>query len=81
MPDLTDDQRKVLAALVAERAGPAQRTEAVLAQRTWINKVGRVLGELEGFDPPLVEHDQDEMLDTRVWQATLAAGDLLDAER
>jgi hypothetical protein len=81
MPALSDDQRKVLDALMAERAGPAQRTETWLAERTWIGKVGRVLGELEAFDPPLVEQDMDEMLGTRVWQATLAAGDLLDAER
>jgi hypothetical protein len=81
MSPLSDDQRKVLDALMAKGAGPAQRTEAWLAERTWIGKVGSVLGELEAFDPPLVEHDVDEMLGTRVWQATLAAGDLLDAER
>jgi hypothetical protein len=80
MPALSDDQRKVLDALMAERAGPAQRTETWLAERTWIGKVGRVLGELEAFDPPLVEHDVDEMLGTHVWQATLAAEDLLNAE-
>jgi hypothetical protein len=76
---LSEDQRKVLAALMAKRAGPAQRTEAALAERTWIAKVGRVLGELEAFEPPLVEHDIDAMLERRVWQATLAAGELLHA--
>jgi len=81
VPTLSDDQQKVLAALMADRAGPAQRTEAALAERTWIAKVGRVLGELETFEPPLVQHDLDEMVDTRVWQATPAAGDLLDAQR
>ena len=79
MPTLSDDQQKVLAALMAERAGPAQRTEAALSERTWIGKVGCVLGELEAFEPPLVDHDVDAMLERRVWQATLAAGDLLDA--
>jgi hypothetical protein len=81
MPELSDDQRRVLEALMAERAGPAQKTEAALAERTWIAKVGRVLGELEAFDPPLVEHDVDETFGTRIWQATPAAGELLDAER
>jgi hypothetical protein len=81
MPELSEDQRKVLEALMADRSGPAQKTEAALAERTWIGKVGRVLGELEAFDPPLVEHDMDETFGTWVWQATLAAGEVLDADR
>jgi hypothetical protein len=78
LPELADDQRKVLAALMAKRAGPAQRTQAALAERTWIGKVGLILGQLEEFDPPLVEHDVDEMWGTRCWSATEAGGELLE---
>jgi hypothetical protein len=60
----------------------AERTEEALRNRTSLaHHVGRILGELEDFDPPLVENGVEEALGTRVWQATLAAGDLLDRER
>jgi hypothetical protein len=42
--------------------------------------VPRILRELEDFDPPLVENDVDGGLGTRVWRATLAAGERLDPE-
>jgi hypothetical protein len=77
---LTDEQRKVLDALMAEDAGPALKTEAALQDRTGIDHVGRVLRELEAFDPPLVEHGVDDVLGTRVWIPTVAAADLLDIE-
>jgi hypothetical protein len=80
VPTLSEDQQKVLAALMADRAGPAQRTEAALAERTWIAKIGRVLGELETLEPPLVQHGIDEMLGRRVWHATPAAGLRLDPQ-
>jgi hypothetical protein len=79
MPDLTDDQRRVLAAVMEPGVPAAQRSEEALQERTGLaHHVARVLGELEGFDPPLVENDVNEALGTRVWRGTLAAGDLLD---
>jgi hypothetical protein len=77
---LGDDQRKVLEALTSPNATVADRTEAALQDRTGIAHVGSVLLELEVFDPPLVKSDVDATLGTQVWQATLAAGDLVDSE-
>jgi hypothetical protein len=82
MPVLTEDQRTVLAALMEPAVPAAERTDEALRNRTSLaHHVPRILRELEDFDPPLVENDADETLGTRVWQATLAAGDLLDAGR
>jgi hypothetical protein len=82
MSDLTDDQRTVLAALMEPAVSAAERTDEALRNRTSLaHHVPRILRELEDFDPPLVENDEDEALGTRVWQATLAAGDLLDTGR
>jgi hypothetical protein len=82
MPDLTEDQRTVLAALMEPAVPAAERTDEALRNRTSLaHHVPRILRELEGFDPPLVENDADEELGTRVWQATLAAGNVLDAGR
>jgi hypothetical protein len=81
-PTLSADQRNVLAALMGRDASPAQRTEAALRERTGLvgPVLGRVLRELEAFDPPLVAHDVDATLGTRFWWATNAAGDVIDAE-
>jgi hypothetical protein len=82
MPKLSDDQRTVLAALMEPAVPAAERSEEALQERTGLaHHVARILRELEDFDPPLVENDVDEALDTRVWQGTPAAGDLLDRER
>jgi hypothetical protein len=81
MPDLTEDQRTVLAALMEPAVSAAERTDEALRNRTSLaHHVPRILRELEDFDPPLVENDEDEALGTRVWQATLAAGDLPDSD-
>jgi hypothetical protein len=72
----------VLAALMEPAVPAAERTEEALRNRTSLaHHVGRILGELEDFDPPLVESAQDEALGTRVWQATPAAAHLLGRER
>jgi hypothetical protein len=82
MPDLTEDQRTVLAAVMEPAVSAAERTEAALQERTGLaHHVGRILGELEDFDPPLVENELDESLGTRVWQGTPAAAELLHRER
>jgi hypothetical protein len=78
MPDLTDDQRRVLEALTDKDATAAEKTDRALAERTGITRVVKVLIDLEAFDPPLVEHDVDSKLGTRVWWATPAAADQLD---
>jgi hypothetical protein len=79
MPRLTGDQRSVLNALMAERGA---KTEAALRDVTEVPDVGRILRELETqFDPPLVAQEFDATLQTRVWIATIQAGDLFDAER
>jgi hypothetical protein len=77
---LSDDQRKVLEALMNPNATAAERTEAALRKRTGIARVESVLIELEEFDPPLVESDVDATLGEPVWIATIAAGRLLDAD-
>jgi hypothetical protein len=82
MPELSDDQRTVLAALMEPAVPAAERTEEALRNRTSLaHHVPRILRELEDFDPPLVENEVDEGLGARVWQATLAAGDLPARER
>jgi hypothetical protein len=79
MPELSDDQRTVLAALMEPAVPAAERTEEALRNRTSLaHHVPRILRELEDFDPPLVESDLDEGLGTRVWIATIAAGERLD---
>jgi hypothetical protein len=81
VPDLTEDQRTVLEALMVEGATAAERTEDALRVSTDLAHVGRVLHELENdFEEPLVEHEVDEGMGTQVWIATLAADDLLDPE-
>lgn len=81
MRTLTDDQRTVLEALMVEGATAAERTEDALRASTDLAHVGRILGELEHeFEEPLVEHEVDEAMGTRVWIATLAADDLLDPQ-
>jgi predicted transcriptional regulator len=77
MPALTDDQWKLLNALMAEQ-GP--KTEAELQSRTGLEEVVVVtaLNELAAFDPPLVAHESDRTLPPGVWIGTTAAGDLLD---
>jgi hypothetical protein len=78
MPELSDDQRSVLAALMEPAVPAAERSEEALRNRTSLaHHVPRILGELEAFDPPLVEQDLDSELGTQVWQATAAADDLL----
>jgi hypothetical protein len=68
MPELTEDQRAVLRALMDRDATPADRTEAGLSHRTGLPDVGRLLRELDNdFDPPLVKSDVDETLETRFW--------------
>jgi hypothetical protein len=82
LPDLTDDQRTVLAALIVQDATPADRTAEALREQTGLTHVLPVLRKLEeDFDPPLAAHDVDETSGTRLWWATPAAGDLLDGER
>jgi hypothetical protein len=79
MPELSDDQRTVLAALMVQDATPADRTAEALRERTGLTHVLPVLRKLEeDFDPPLAAHDVDETSGTRLWWATPAAGDLLD---
>jgi hypothetical protein len=81
MPDLTDDQRSVLAAVMEPAVPAAERTEEALRERTHLaHHTGRILRELEDFEPPLVENGEDDALGTRVWQGTQAAGDLLHRE-
>jgi hypothetical protein len=81
MPELSDEQQSVLDALMVEGATPAERTDDALREQTGLADVGRVLRRLEnGFEEPLVEHEVDAALGTRVWIATLAAYDLLDPE-
>jgi hypothetical protein len=82
MPDLTEDQRNVLDALMLVDATPAERTAEALCERTGLTYILPLLRKLEeDFDPPLAAHDVDETSGTRLWWATPAAGDLLDAER
>jgi hypothetical protein len=82
MPELSDDERTVLAALMEPAVPAAERTEEALRNRTSLaHHVGRILDELEAFDPPLAENTVDEALGTRVWQATPAAGELLGRKR
>jgi hypothetical protein len=79
MPDLTEDQRKVLGALIIQDATPAERTAEALREQTGLTHVLPVLRKLEeDFDPPLAAYDLDEAQGTRLWWATPAAGDLLD---
>jgi hypothetical protein len=79
MPDLTDDQLKLLKALMHNDETPAERTAEALRELTGLTYVLPVLCKLEeDFDPPLVAHDVDESLGTRMWWATPAAGDLLE---
>jgi hypothetical protein len=77
MPDLTDDQWKLLNALTAEQ-GP--KTETELQGRTGLDEgvLVTALDELAVFDPPLVAQEPGRTLQARVWIATSAAGDLLD---
>jgi hypothetical protein len=78
MPNLTDDERTVLAALMEPAVPAAERSEEALQERTGLaHHVARILRELEDSDPQLVENDVDESLGTRVWQATPAADHLL----
>jgi hypothetical protein len=79
MPDLSDDQLKLLEDLMDNDETPAERTAEALRERTGLTYVLPILRKLEeDFDPPLVAHDVDESLGTRMWWATPAAGDLLD---
>jgi hypothetical protein len=79
MPDLSDDQLKLLEDLMDNDEAPAERTAEALRERTGLTYVLPILRKLEeDFDPPLVAHDVDESLGTRMWWATPAAGDLLD---
>jgi hypothetical protein len=79
---LTQDQRTVLDALIIQDAIPAERTAESLREQTGLFHVLPVLRKLEeDFDPPLAAHDVDQTSGTRLWWATPAAGDLLDAER
>jgi hypothetical protein len=79
MPELTEDQRKVLDALMVEGATVADRTEAGLQARTGLPDVRPVLGELERLTPPLVELvGVDETLGTQFWGVTLDAAEWLD---
>ena len=80
IPDLTQDQRKVLKALMAKDATPADRTGSGLRARTLLGRLSPILSELEAFDTPLVENAEDATLEMRFWWATPAAGDLLDRE-
>jgi hypothetical protein len=82
MPELTDEQQSVLDALMVEGATPAERTEDALGEQTGLADVGGILRQLENdFEEPLVGHEVDAELGTRVWIATLAAYELLDPER
>ena len=79
MAELSNDQRTVLAAVMEPAVPAAERTDEALRNRTSLaHHVPRILRELEGFDPPLIENDLDVNLGTQVWQATPAACDLLD---
>jgi hypothetical protein len=81
MPELTEEQRMVLDALMVQTASPAERTLDALRSRTRLDQVSPILRQLENdFDPPLVEHEIDEGLETRFWRATLAAAEVLDAQ-
>jgi hypothetical protein len=79
MPELTENQRTVLDALIVLDANPDERTAEALCERTGLSYVLPILRKLEeDFDPPLAAHDVDEPSGTRLWWATPAAGDLLD---
>jgi hypothetical protein len=79
MPELSNDQRTVLAAVMEPAVPSAERTDEALRNRTSLaHHVPRILRELEAFHPPLVQNDLDVKLGTQVWQATPAAADLLD---
>jgi hypothetical protein len=81
MPDLSDDQRTVLEALMVEGATAAERTEAGLRESTDLHDVGRILRELENdFEEPLVGSDVDEASGTLAWIALFAADELLHPE-
>jgi hypothetical protein len=75
---LSDDQRRVLEALMDKDATADEKTDLALVQRTGIARVVKVLVDLEAFDPPLVGYDEDSKLGVRVWWATPAAADQLD---
>jgi hypothetical protein len=58
--------------------GPyVDNTEVALRRQAGIEALGRVLRDLEAFEPHLVENDIDATLGTRMWPATNAGGDAL----
>jgi hypothetical protein len=63
-----------------QSAGVADKTMSKLTARTSLagRPLSAVLRGLESRDPPLVTHDVDAKLGTKVWWATNAGGDAMD---